>query len=198
MPSWRESALLRGELPSGAARSPTSSWGRSGRGSATPVHGGCLRDRHERILIEHLGRAGVRVERPTELLDFTEESDRVRARLERADGTEEICEAAYLAGCDGAHSRVRAVLGTAFPGGTYSHVFYVADVDASGPVMNDELHVALDDSDFVGIFPLRGGRTARLIGTVPSTQEASWEGSPGGRLSDRRAAGVHVERVNWF
>ena len=32
--------------------------------------------------------------------------------------------------------------------------------------MNDELHVALDDGDFLGVFPLRGGQTARLIGTV--------------------------------
>ena len=78
------------------------------------------------------------------------------ARLRRPDGTEEACEAAYLAGCDGAHSTVREVLGVGFPGGTYAHLFYVADVEASGPVMNGELHVALDDADFLAVFPMKG------------------------------------------
>ena len=55
------------------------------------------------------------------------------ARLRRADGTEETCKADYIAGCDGAHSTVREVLGAGFPGGTYAHLFYVADVAAAGP-----------------------------------------------------------------
>ena len=42
---------------------------------------------------------------------------------------EETCEASYLAGCDGARSTVREVLATGFPGGTYSDIFYVADVE---------------------------------------------------------------------
>ena len=49
------------------------------------------------------------------------------------------CEARYIAGCDGAHSSVRTLLGIGLPGGTYSDVFYVADVDAEGPVVNGEL-----------------------------------------------------------
>ena len=53
--------------------------------------------------------------------------------LKRPDGSEEICEAAYLAGCDGARSTVREALGIGFPGGTYEGLFYVADVEASGP-----------------------------------------------------------------
>ena len=48
---------------------------------------------------------------------------RVRAVLKRPDGSHEICEAAYLAGCDGAHSTVREALATGFPGGTYSGLF---------------------------------------------------------------------------
>ena len=64
----------------------------------------------------------------------------MRARLKRPDGTEEACEAAYLAGCDGAHSTVREVLGIGFPGGTYTHVFYVADV--GGERLGDERRTA--------------------------------------------------------
>jgi hypothetical protein len=44
-------------------------------------------------------------------------------------------------------------------------VFYVADVAALGPVMNGELHVALDDADFVGV-PL-AARAHRCCRHVP-------------------------------
>ena len=67
------------------------------------------------------------VERRTELLGF-EDTARACGAPAAADGTEEAFEAAYLAGCDGAHSTVREILGVGFPGGTYTHLFYVADV----------------------------------------------------------------------
>src|SRR5882757_3815639 len=87
-------------------------------------------DEHERLLIGRLTEAGVEVERQTELLGFKDATGRVRARLKRLDGVPEVCDAAYIAGCDGAHSAVREVLGIGFPGGTYAHLFYVADVEA--------------------------------------------------------------------
>ena len=67
-------------------------------------------DEHERLLIEHLNVGGIEVERRIELVSFEDAGDRVLARLKRPDGTEEVCEAVYLAGCDGAHSKVRQVL----------------------------------------------------------------------------------------
>ena len=88
------------------------------------------------------------------------------ARLRGPDGREETCEAGYIAGCDGARSIVRETIGTGFPGGTYRQVFYVADVEAAGPPLNGELHVDLDEADFLGVFPLAGEGRARLIGTV--------------------------------
>lgn len=157
-------------------------------------------DQHERLLVERLAEAGVRVERRTELLGFEDTGGRVLARLRRPDGAEQTCEAAYLAGCDGAHSRVREVLGTGFPGGTYSHLFYVADVDATGPVMNGELHVALDDADFLAVFPMPGAGRARLIGTVRREAEdrddaLSWDDVGKDVIGRLR---VTIERVNWF
>ena len=157
-------------------------------------------DEHERLLIRRLQDFGVTVERQTELLDFTEEGERVRARLRGADGEEETCEAAYLAGCDGARSRVREVLATGFPGGTYRQVFYVADMQGSGPPVNGELHVDLDEADFLAVFPLAGTGRARLIGTV---QDERAEHPEDLRFADvtGRAIGnmkLVVERVNWF
>src|SRR5437870_9365054 len=84
-------------------------------------------DEHERLLIDRLAEAGVEVERHTELLDFDDAAGRVLARLKRPDGVLETCEAAYIAGCDGAHSSVREALKIGFLGGMFVHVFYVAD-----------------------------------------------------------------------
>src|SRR6266446_3577677 len=63
-------------------------------------------DEHERLLIDRLAEAGVEVERRTELVDFQEVNDGVRARLKLPDGTLHTCTATYIAGCDGARSTV--------------------------------------------------------------------------------------------
>jgi len=123
-------------------------------------------DAHERLLIDRLGALGVGVERRTELLRFEQHPECVRAVLRRPDGAEGICEAAYLAGCDGAYSTVREALATGFPGGTYSGLFYVADVDAAGPAADGEIHVDFEEADFLAVFPLKGAGRVRLIGPV--------------------------------
>jgi 2-polyprenyl-6-methoxyphenol hydroxylase-like FAD-dependent oxidoreductase len=64
-------------------------------------------DEHERLLIERLEAMGIAVERQTELISYSDEGDRIVARLRGAAGGEERCEATYIAGCDGAHSLTR-------------------------------------------------------------------------------------------
>jgi 2-polyprenyl-6-methoxyphenol hydroxylase-like FAD-dependent oxidoreductase len=118
-------------------------------------------DEHERFLIERLEELDVHVERKTELIDFEESGGRILARLPGS-----TCEAAFLAGCDGAHSTMREKLDIRYPGGTYEHLFYVADVEASGPLMDRELHVSIDEIDFAALFPLKEEGRARLIGTI--------------------------------
>lgn len=157
-------------------------------------------DEHERLLIDRLAAAGVVVERDTTLTAFDETSSGVVARLERKDGPADICKAAYIAGCDGAHSTVREGLHIGFPGGTYEHLFYVADVAATGPTMNGELHAALDTSDFLAVFPLKQDGHARLIGTVRLASEhqrdhLSWDDVSTRVIEWMR---IDVHRVNWF
>ena len=157
-------------------------------------------DEHERLLITRLAEAGVEVERRTELVAFEETAAGVRARLRGADGVTNACEAIYLAGCDGAHSVVREGLRIGFPGGTYNHLFYVADVDARGAVMNGELHGALDTTDFLIVFPLKDEGRARLIGTVRTDAEQRDDDLSWADVSQRviRWMRIDVERVNWF
>lgn len=157
-------------------------------------------DEHERLLLEHLAAHGVMVERRTELKGFTDAGGGIRARLLRPDGQEETIEAAYVAGCDGARSLVRETLGTGFPGGTYRQVFYVADIDGDGPPVDGELHIDLDEADFLAVFPLAGAGRARLIGTVRDERAEQPENL---RFEDVSARAMHnlkvrVQRVNWF
>ena len=157
-------------------------------------------DEHEKLLVEKLGTMGVSVERKTELLSFTEKADGVVAHLRGPDGNEEDCEAIYLAGCDGARSKVRESIGTGFPGGTYQHVFYVADVEATGPAIDGELHIDLDRADFVAIFPLAGEGRARLIGTVRDERADRAETLTFDDISSHAIGQmkVAISKVNWF
>jgi 2-polyprenyl-6-methoxyphenol hydroxylase-like FAD-dependent oxidoreductase len=181
-----------------AARLPL---GRMGEGlSPFPYALTYPQDAHERLLIERLGALGVNVERRAELVRFDQHPEKVRAVLKRPDGSEDVCEAAYLAGCDGAHSTVREVLATDFPGGTYSGLFYVADVDAAGRAADGEIHVDFEQADFLAVFPLKGTGRLRLIGPV------SWETDREHReltfddVGERaiRNLKLTITRVNWF
>jgi 2-polyprenyl-6-methoxyphenol hydroxylase-like FAD-dependent oxidoreductase len=157
-------------------------------------------DQHERLLIERLEAVGVTVERQTELIRFSSEQTGITARLRGPDGQEADCEADYLAGCDGARSIVRETTGTGFPGGTYRQIFYVADVDATGPAVNGELHIDLDEADFLGVFPLAGEGRARLIGTVRDERAERGETLTFKDIGDRAInhLKVGVNKVNWF
>ena len=162
-------------------------------------------DEHEALLEQKLSAMGIHVERNTELLSFKECPGCVTARLKKANGEEETVEFSWLTGCDGARSTVREGLGVDFPGGTYEHMFYVADITGSGPVINRDFNIALDDADFLAIFPLKEPGRARLIGTVQENTKG-----PNGVMEDRvlqwsdvsqnilRRANVEIQEVNWF
>jgi 2-polyprenyl-6-methoxyphenol hydroxylase-like FAD-dependent oxidoreductase len=173
-----------------------------GMGSGISPHPYALiypQDEHERLLIERLAGLGVLVERETEVLSFEETDDRVQVKIRKPDATEENCTVTYVAGCDGARSTTREHLGIGFPGGTYEHLFYVADVQATGETVNGDLNIALERADFLVVFPLKGEGRARFIGTVrdaPRTdEELSWESVNKGVVEHLR---TDVKCVNWF
>ncbi|MGH8852934.1 MAG: FAD-dependent oxidoreductase [Telluria sp.] len=159
-------------------------------------------DAHEQLLMRHLEAAGVPVWRRTELVDFEERDDHVVARLRRADGGDLQVEARYLAGCDGARSTVRRQLGTGFPGGTYDHIFYVADVQSRGPAADGEIHLSLETSDFVILLGYDDAGRGRLIGTIHGAHSA--DADPDALsfkdIGHRAMAslGLEVEQVHWF
>jgi len=157
-------------------------------------------DEHEALLESALAKAGVKVERNTELMGFTDDGDCVRAVLQDAQGVQEMCEARYLAGCDGAKSKVRETLDTGFPGGTYSQLFYVADVEASGEPVDGNLNLDLDQADFLAVFPLRADGHIRLVGVVSDerakqAESLTFEDVSHQAIDDMK---LKVSKVNWF
>ena len=158
-------------------------------------------DAHERLLIERLAAAGIRVERGTELVGFTQDRARVVATLRTTEGAEVQVAAAYLAGCDGARSTVRETVGIGFPGGTYERFFYVADIAADGPAVDGEIHLNLDRAaDVLAVFPLAERGRVRLVGTVLDDHAGRRES-----LTFDDIAATALERlriaprtVNWF
>ena len=148
------------------------------------------------------------VQRNTELADFEEQGDRVLARLWRNGGSDVQVEARYLAGCDGARSTVRRSLGTGFTGGTYDHLFYLADVQVHGSALsgnlngkiNGEIHASLDTADFCILLSYSDTGRARLIGTVRDERAQHPENLSFDDVSHRAmtSLGIEVEAVHWF
>jgi 2-polyprenyl-6-methoxyphenol hydroxylase-like FAD-dependent oxidoreductase len=157
-------------------------------------------DEHESLLIERLEGFGIKVERLTELIGYDEGGNGISARLRGPDGGERSVEAAFIAGCDGAHSKVREAMGTGFPGGTYPQIFYVADVAGQGPAFNGDLNGELDESDFLAIFPLADKGRIRLIGAIKPGQGKNADELRFDDISDFavKSLGLKVDEVNWF
>ncbi len=154
-------------------------------------------DDHERWLIAKLAALGCQVEWSTELKEFSEAGGKVRALLSKG-STEETCDAEYLAGCDGARSRTREILGIDFPGGTYAHVFYVADVKLAGEGHGD-LVANVGEGGINLSLPVRRNGTTRLIGMVPDDmRERDDLVFADIERHVRKYIGVAVEQVNWF
>jgi 2-polyprenyl-6-methoxyphenol hydroxylase-like FAD-dependent oxidoreductase len=120
----------------------------------------------ESLLNAHLESFGVKVERSTELTKITQDAEGITASLRRADGSEESCRAAYLVGCDGAHSTVRHTLNLAFEGVEYPDVFALADIMVDSTLPDDEIIGFANEKGIVFFFPIAKGRY-RLMADVP-------------------------------
>jgi 2-polyprenyl-6-methoxyphenol hydroxylase-like FAD-dependent oxidoreductase len=124
-------------------------------------------DDNERILGDHLRRFDIAVRWNTELVALDQQPDHVTATIKGPDGALQAIAATYVAGCDGGRSAVREMNGIRFPGAAYEHVFFVADTEATGPMIPDELNVQLWQSGFHLYFPMRGADRWRVIGILP-------------------------------
>ncbi|GAA5194005.1 hypothetical protein GCM10023322_57330 [Rugosimonospora acidiphila] len=129
----------------------------------------------ERILTERLESLGVRPSRGAELIAFTQDDDGVLATLALPAGGEHTIRAKYLVGCDGAHSRVRELLGLTFSGGLghFPQLFMLGDVDVEWDMPEGHLLRFMHETDgrmdnMLVCVPLRGESRYRIATLAPA------------------------------
>ena len=126
----------------------------------------------ERLLEKRLQDLGAPVEREVELISFTQTETDIEAILRHADGREEILSAAWLVGCDGAHSLVRHALGATFAGETLDSDWMLADVHMRGyPSPDTETSVYWHRDGVLVLFPISPGRYRVVANLPPSDAE---------------------------
>src|SRR5436190_10286112 len=124
-------------------------------------------DDNERIMGDRLSDWGMSVEWNTELVGLEQQAGHVAVALKLPDGSTRTVGARWVAGCDGARSSVRELCGITFPGAPYEHVFYVADTEATGSMVPDQVNVYLWRNGFHLFFPMRGKDHWRVVGILP-------------------------------
>jgi 2-polyprenyl-6-methoxyphenol hydroxylase-like FAD-dependent oxidoreductase len=149
----------------------------------------------EQLLSDRLAELGVSIERQVHLAELRQDAKQVIASVKRAgcDEREEI-RAAWLVGCDGAHSAVRGILGLEFSGSTYAQRVLQADVSIDWPLRHadDEMIGFVSEHGPLAAFPLPGQHRYRLLafdaGLGPSLENFQWlldtRGPKGARISD--------------
>ncbi|MDB5827348.1 MAG: hypothetical protein JWQ73_1568 [Variovorax sp.] len=124
----------------------------------------------ERVLCAQLAALGVQVERRTELLSYADLGTAgLDAVLRREDGSQERMCAAYLAGCDGAHSAVRHLMKATFEGETLPSDYVLADIIIDGEIAHGEVTICLAREGVLALFPMPHGRFRIIADLGPVT-----------------------------
>jgi 2-polyprenyl-6-methoxyphenol hydroxylase-like FAD-dependent oxidoreductase len=104
------------------------------------------------------------VEYDTSLVAAEQNGEHVIAILEHK-GQRLTVSAAYVVGCDGAHSAVRHLLNLPFEGAQYNDLFILADAETNDALPADQLQLCPSEYGPVAIFPMSATRR-RIIATV--------------------------------
>ena len=121
-------------------------------------------DKTEQLILERLEADGGRIERPLELKSLQLAGDRVMAVI-ASDRGERHVSAAWVVGCDGAHSAVRTHAGIAFEGAGYDETFVLADVRMDWRLPRDEVNLFLSAQGLMVVAPLPEDRY-RIVATT--------------------------------
>lgn len=150
----------------------------------------------ERLLVEQLKRKGSAVEYETSFVSAIQHGDHVRVTLDR-NGRHQDLTAAFVVGCDGAHSPVRHLLNLAFEGAEYHDQFLLADVETGDTLPADQLQLCPHEQGPVAIFPMSASRR-RIVamiqnpeGDVPSLALVQQI------LKQRSPRGIEAHAMNW-
>lgn len=150
----------------------------------------------ERLLVEALRAREGAVEYQTTFVAAEQHADAVTATLDH-DGARETLHAAFVVGCDGAHSSVRAALGLAFEGGEYEERFMLADVETNEAFLASAMQLCPNAAGPLAIFPMSATRR-RIVAMVQDPQGGAPSLDLVQRLLRERApAGIEARALHW-
>jgi 2-polyprenyl-6-methoxyphenol hydroxylase-like FAD-dependent oxidoreductase len=150
----------------------------------------------ERLLVEQLRRRGGTVEYQTTFVTAVQEPDYVRVTLEQ-EGKQSEVKAAYVVGCDGAHSAVRHLLNLPFEGDVYDASFMLADTDTNETLSADEMQLCPSEFGPLAIFPMSSTRR-RVVATVEKAEDDAPSIEIVRRLlAERGPGGIEARGIRW-
>ncbi len=150
----------------------------------------------EAVLHDALAARGGAVERGVSLTSFRQDGAGVTARLARG-GEELTARAAWIVGCDGAHSVVRKALDLPFEGSTYEERFQLADVKIDWDTRDDRITTYFADDGLVACFPLPGGRWRLVATDVGEAAEAPSADEVEALFHRRTGTGARLSDMVW-
>ena len=150
----------------------------------------------ERLLLAELRRNGGAVEYDTTFVSAVEHDGYVSAVLDQKGKPIELT-AAFVVGCDGAHSAVRHVLNLSFEGAQYEALFMLADVETNEALPADEMQLCPSEFGPLAIFPMSKTRR-RIVATVdqPEGDVPSLE-AVRRTLEQRAPAAIEALSMRW-
>ena len=150
----------------------------------------------ERLLVEHLQRKGGAIEYETSFVSAVQQDDYVSITLDR-EGQRLDLTAAFVVGCDGAHSTVRHLLNLPFEGAVYDTLFMLADVQTNEALPADELQLCPSEFGPVAIFPMSATRR-RIVATIENAEgDAPSLELVQKILGQRAPMGIEARALHW-
>ncbi|SHN34676.1 FAD-dependent monooxygenase [Mucilaginibacter sp. OK098] len=127
--------------------------------------------KNERLLLDYLTVNCCPVYWETTLTAITQTAGQVTVQLQNGEQlTTLTCD--WVVGADGAHSAVRKQSKIPFNGETYSHNFYLVDVELGNAELNDsKVHLFLGKKGFSAFFPMPEANRYRALGNLPEDLE---------------------------
>jgi 2-polyprenyl-6-methoxyphenol hydroxylase-like FAD-dependent oxidoreductase len=151
----------------------------------------------ERLLVEQLEQRGGAVEYDTSFVTAVQHDDVVTVTLDRKGEHREVT-AAFVVGCDGAHSPIRHLLQLSFEGAQYDDLFMLADIETNEVLPSDQLQLCPSEFGPLAIFPMSPIRR-RVVATVRSAAGADAPSLELVRhlLAERAPAGLEARALHW-
>lgn len=150
----------------------------------------------ERLLVEELARRGGSVEYETAFVSAVQRPDHVEVWLDQR-GERSVARAAFVVGCDGAHSEVRHALALGFEGAAYADSFMLADIMTNDVLPADEMQICPNADGPLAIFPMSATHR-RVVAMFENAQgDAPSLELIRATLRQRAPVGLEAESLVW-